>query len=595
MCALGFVLYFYNIERFDREQFLKLRTSKKFRNQFKKLIDELIPEGIVILHKNLDKVIFANQAVKDYFGFENANDFLNLMKDLSMHAPYVSQNRPEFNNIAFNNNRERNSSMHPRIYHSKQKLTHGERTFEMKVCSFKWDGNPAILLVFTDLTYTEMIINMQEISKHKDEAIAAVSHELRAPTNSIMGMLQVAFDSSTESSVRAMIQKSRNTAKFLLSITNSFLDLEQIRNKKLSLNFANQNISELLDEIRSMVEFQANAKGLVFSTSTTPTMPKVVNTDTDRLKQILINLLSNALKYTRKGEITLGIKWLAPERPNCYEFYVQDTGTGIKKEDINKLFRPYGRIQDENAELNRKGVGLGLLISMNLAVLLGPSDTKGIQVTSIVSVGSKFSFEIESKGPFEASSLEEQQSGSLGNINLDENEDEGEPLRDKSVFYKAPKQCADKGRSPNLSTASLVVIRKSRIMVVDDNPFNIIAIKGMIDHSKYDTLQASDGEECLSLVKASIEKKEGVDIIFLDCQMPILDGYETAKTLSEWMAQGTLPKVPIIGLTADPRIETKNKCLECGMDDFAVKPMEKSQLQQTLKKWLIHQNSESIY
>ena len=184
------------------------------------------------------------------------------------------------------------------------------------------------------------------------------------------------------------------TVSLLLSLVNSILDLSQIKNNKLTLIYAKIDVKETLDEIKALFNYFCVLKNLYLDVEIHPDVCKTINTDKNRLSQIIINLLGNAFKFTINGGITIKVE-VESQDPYRIRFSVRDTGIGIKKEDQDKLFKLFGRLEHTDKKINTSGVGLGLTISNTLALLLNPSEQKGIEVVSESDKGSTFSFAVE--------------------------------------------------------------------------------------------------------------------------------------------------------------------------------------------------------
>ena len=257
-----------------------------------------------------------------------------------------------------------------------------------------WDEQPAIALILYDVTQQQTILSLRTADAYKDNLLATISHELRTPLNGILGMLQIMQKYVKDKDILKYIDICKNSGHLLLGLVNSILDLHQIRAKKLKLYPERVNIDTFLKDISSLFEFQCTQKGIDLKVEVSPVVPPWLITDKNRLSQIFINLVGNALKFTSKGSITISVS--PTDHSNYVELSVSDTGIGIKAEDKDKLFRMFGKLEDSDATLNRQGVGLGLTISDNLArVLCCDSEREGIRVESEYNVGSRFYFVIE--------------------------------------------------------------------------------------------------------------------------------------------------------------------------------------------------------
>ena len=266
--------------------------------------------------------------------------------------------------------------------------------FEAKVLHITWDEQPAIAIILYDVTQQQTILSLKLADAYKDTLLATISHELRTPLNGILGMLQIIQKCVKDAEILRYIDICKNSGQLLLSLVNSILDLNQIRAKKLKLYPEKLNVHSFLKEICALFEFQCTQKNLLLNVKVSPKVPRHFVTDKNRLSQILINLMGNALKFTSTGGISILVN------PTTHVDYVElsivDTGIGIKEQEKVKLFKMFGKLEDSDNTLNRQGVGLELTISDNLARLLCCNREKeGIKVDSEDKKGSRFYFVIK--------------------------------------------------------------------------------------------------------------------------------------------------------------------------------------------------------
>ena len=286
--------------------------------------------------------------------------------------------------------------------------------FEVILTKIKWDKEDAVVVVLTDITYQENLIALKLSDDNKDKVIATVSHELRTPLNGIIGILEIVEKRVEDQSLMEYLGLCKDNAHLLLSLVNSLLDLQQIRQGKLKLNPMKVDIAKTLKDITQLFVFQCTHKNIYLKVKIDQNVPKTVYTDENRLKQIFINLIGNALKFTMTGGITVEVAQ-DPDEHQTLQLSVCDTGIGIKEEDQGKLFKMYGKL-DDSKNVNKNGVGLGLTISDTLAnILSGKERERGIEVTSIYGQGSRFWFRII-KDLRSVSSLNENRKGRNENV-----------------------------------------------------------------------------------------------------------------------------------------------------------------------------------
>ena len=395
----------------------------------------------------------------------------------------------------------------------------------------------------------------------KSEFLAEMSHEIRTPINAVLGMNEMILRESTRGqersaeengreafrSIRACADNIRNAGSNLLSIINDILDFSKIEAGRMDLVENNYELRLLLSDAASMLDFRAREKGLAFQIDADPAIPDGLYGDKVRVRQIITNLLTNALKYTEKGEIRLQVRSLEDGyRPGdriTLEFTVRDTGIGIREEDIPKLFTKFQRVDlDRNSTV--EGTGLGLAITRSLLDMMGGT----INVESVYGEGSAFTVLV----PQKVVSCEP-----LGEIRAGDPDGPGE------------KSCRESFRAPD-----------AEILVVDDSRMNIAVVTGLLRKTSLRIDTAQNGQDALKLLQ---EKK--YDLILLDQRMPGLDGTETLQRLREMKNSPNL-HTPAICLTADAVIGAKERYVAEGFTDYLPKPVSGETLEKMLIRYL---------
>jgi len=357
-----------------------------------------------------------------------------------------------------------------------------------------------------------------------------MSHELRTPLNAILGFTNILQKSMNATTVeKENLNIIKRSADHLLNIINEILELSKIEAGKMELSLKNFNLFELIKEIEDIFAFRCENKGLKFKIETL-NLPKYIKADEQRLRQILINLLGNSLKFTNEGEISLYIYELNKK----LFFEVKDSGIGIDKSNLEKVFKPFEQVKQDN--YTQQGTGLGLSITKELVSLMGGN----IYLKSQVGVGSEFYFSIN----YEKANEEElSKENNAKNIIGIKNEN----------FTKT-------------------------ILVVDDIKENRDLITLLLNSYGFKTLEATSGKEALDIFGS-----QKLDLIFMDILMEGMDGLETMQNIR---ASKNGKDIPIIALSANVFEEDKKEALKNGANDFLAKPVEEKEILLILEKYL---------
>ena len=385
----------------------------------------------------------------------------------------------------------------------------------------------------------------REANEAKTRFLSSVSHEIRTPINAVLGLDEMILRESSEADIRKYAIDIQNSGRTLLSLINDLLDSSRIDSGKMELIPVEYELSSLLNDLVNMTAVRAEEKNLKLAVNVDFNIPHILYGDDTRIKQCVLNILTNAVKYTETGsvEMTVGFRRLDEENIGL-SFAVKDTGIGIREEDIPKLYRPFERIEEAR---NRgiEGTGLGMNIVLSLLKLMGSE----LKVESVYGEGSTFSFEITQKVV------------------------KDEPIGDFSEMYRQSVETTvnyhESFRAP-----------EARLLVVDDTRMNLTVIRGLLKATQVKINTAESGKEALSLVS-----KYHYDIIFLDQRMPQMDGIETLRRMKhsyENINQG----VPVIMLTANAMSGAREMFLEEGFDDYLTKPINGKKLEKTIRELL---------
>lgn len=385
----------------------------------------------------------------------------------------------------------------------------------------------------------------------KGKFLAQMSHEIRTPINAVLGMDEMILRESKEQNVREYAMDIYTAGQSLLSLINDILDFSKIDSGKMEIVPVVYDLSSLIHDLVNMISQRAADKALQLKVEVDHEIPSRLFGDDVRIRQILINLLTNAVKYTHEGTVWLRVAGRVVNDIVVIRFIVEDTGIGIKAEDLPKLSAEFERIE-EDRNRNIEGTGLGMSITIQLLTLLGSK----LHVESEYGKGSKFYFELEQKII------------------------EDTPIGD---FGSKIQQIAE-----NFSYTSKICAPEAKILVVDDNAVNRKVLRNLLKETQIQVTEAAGGAECLHLVQES-----HYDLIFLDHMMPEMDGVETLhriKALSTFPCEDT----PIVVLTANAVSGAKEAYLSEGFDDFLSKPIMPDKLETMIQTMLPEKLLQSV-
>lgn len=382
-------------------------------------------------------------------------------------------------------------------------------------------------------------------TKSKSEFLANMSHEIRTPINAVLGLNEMVLRESGEQNILGYAHDIKSSGTTLLNLINDVLDFSKIESGKMEIIPVSYDISSVLNDLVNMINIKANDKGLSFKLTVDSCIPRILVGDEVRVKQIITNILTNAVKYTQEGFVKLDVGF---EKVDDFAINlnvsVKDSGIGMKPEDMAKLFSPFERIE-ESRNRNIEGTGLGMAITKTFLHMMNSS----LQVESEYGKGSTFSFSIRQE-------VEDWEC-------MGDYEEAFKRLRNKTQIY-----------TPCLYAP------EAKVLVVDDMPMNIAVFKGLLKQTKVQIDEAGSGRKCLELCA---NKK--YDVIFLDHMMPEMDGIETHKRLM-YDEAGPNAKTPVIILTANAITGARDNYLSQGFDDYMSKPIDPEKLEKTLIRFL---------
>ncbi len=503
------------------------RRNYDFRHLAADKVLESMGDGVIALDDH-DRLVSYNRAAA------------NIFSDLPAHK--LGENIrvvEDFREEMLNGDIPKSFSLNGQHYESHSKHIIGENG--------KIQGSVILIL---DMTDTKAYINeikrvrqqAEKANAAKSEFLANMSHEIRTPMNAIIGLNDVIMEECENTEIYAYAKDVQSAAKNLLTIINNILDLSKVEAGKMELVNRNYYLKHMADDVVGMMDMAASQHGLILKYECDETIPCRYNGDDGRIRQIMLNILSNAVKFTKKGYVRVYItgKPGGNDDEELLTFCVEDTGCGIREEDLDKIFEDFRQL-DSRRNRSVEGAGLGLAIVKQLVDLMDGT----VNVSSVYEKGTTVTITIPQK------------------------------IADRRPVSETPEMSQTDQKITDMFTAPGM-----KVLIVDDNMINRKVARNFLKSYEFDLTEAESGPEAIELTRAS-----WFDLIFMDHMMPGMDGIEAAEIiLSDCSEKGTAPVM--VALTANAMEGMREQFLEHGFQDFIAKPLDRKELNQLLLRWV---------
>ena len=392
----------------------------------------------------------------------------------------------------------------------------------------------------------ELVEQAESANRAKSAFVSNISHEIRTPMNSIVGIAEILLRQEHDEQEQQYLQNIQNSGQALLAIINDVLDFSKMESGKMQLFEEPYDTLSLYYDMKVTFENRIGNRPIKFLYDLDPNLPCCLIGDAGRLRQIIVNLVGNAIKYTEEGHVRLTVR--LEERnttDNAVMLYIaaEDTGVGIKEEDQELLFDSFERV-DVKKNREKEGTGLGLAISRDLVERMGGT----IHLQSVYGKGSTFSFVIQ------------------------QGVEDWTPIREAEPVRKKKKKQEKK--------EWMFEAPEARVLLVDDNDMNLMVAKALLEPLKMQIETAKNGAEAVSMVKT-----RQYDLVLMDHMMPVMDGIEATREIRK-LSDETYQVLPIIALTANAMVDARKEFEEAGMNGFVAKPIEFAQICRELYRWL---------
>ncbi|SDB30548.1 PAS domain S-box-containing protein [Desulfonatronum thiosulfatophilum] len=555
----GKIPVYLRISRFaieDKQYFvgvgIDISRLKKTEEQLKEVSDRLavilenIPAGVVV-HDMDGQFIFVNENACRISGYSRRELMTMAVTDLDQSASLSQEAVRFWHELNYDESR----SVETRLI----RKDGTQYPAEIRLNPIKMNGERVLLAIVFDITerkMTEQVIKdarfaAEAANKSKSEFLANMSHEIRTPINGIMGMMQLLETTSLDNDQKQYVQLTLSSAKRLNRLLSDILDLSRVEAGKMAVLESEINFTELRDSVAGLFSINARNKGIELICNVDQALPPTLIGDETRIRQILFNLVGNALKFTKMGKVCLEVGLLESTSNGLrVRFTVQDTGIGIPEDRLTDIFEPFRQVEG-NYTRYYQGAGLGLAIVQRLVHLMDGS----IEVQSDLGKGTRV---------------------------------------EVALWLKTGQQASQSGMT--MSSGKMTKPRRLRILMAEDEPSNSFATKKLLENAGHVVTLAEDGREVLGLLTA-----QEFDCILMDIQMPVMNGIEAAREIRRLEDEkgklgGENPnipasqhsRIPIIALTAYAMLGDREKFLQAGMNDYLAKPVRMKDLELAINR-----------
>ena len=512
------------------------RTSIIFNHQ----------ESAVVITNKEEGLVEANQSFYNFFGFENIEEFREkhscLCEIFYEKEGYLGKSKSEKNWAEIT--LEDPDKLHRALIMNKN----GElRTFKIHSQYICLDGEKSILSTLTDITESEALrIKAEEAKNAKSEFLANMSHEIRTPLNGIYGFMQLLESTELDYLQQQYVSTAHGSMETLIDVINNILDFSKIESGKVQMTVSSVNVHHMFESIYELFLPVANGKKINYDLYIAPNVHNILRLDEQHIRQILQNFINNALKFTPyHGTVTISVNLVSVQNDTqSIRICVEDTGIGIEENKLETIMEPFSQ-PDSSTTRKFGGTGLGLSISKSLIELLGGT----MHIESTIDVGSKFYFEIDAE------------------------------ICDEVIQHNTLKPLSD----VKMSIEDVTRDETLHVLIAEDYEVNRMFVSMLLDrydHLTYDF--AVNGQEVLDKLK-----NDHYDIILMDINMPVMNGYDATKIIREKLKLD----IPIIALTANALEGDKEKFLSIGMNDYLPKPLEITNINRILEKYSLYQSA----